>query len=976
MLITKVEQCKDTTKNLVNQLNFAFGGSNKVYTSPKEATNNQKITLNQLINLIKSDAPNNALKVREIVKNGFENNLTPKEIKQQIKRYKNDLPFVLFSGFCQKHHNDKNLIYNGCIQVDTDFRFTGGYLKALMLKEKVQDVPFVVLAAISPSGYGLKMLVSTDNYDINLHSDVSKALIFDLSKRLGIDSIYFDNLGASQPCFIPFDKDVYFNQNFTQYNAFKALYEHQKHITKEREKIFLKASKTVNYSNNSNDTKTPDIEILKYLTSELTKYNIDITSGYDNWYKIACSYASCGENARGLFHSVAALNSEYNFNENDKKFNEALKANYQNIGALVNICKSYNITINDFCKNWIKEHSNNSQVYRVFSDANDYKNEAITHHYNLDKNQFISDILTAQSFGIGLHLIKGGTGTGKTNFVANNLKKCIVVSRNVTTLQNYNKYGFTQFLYSDNKDGFSELQANGIDKITVTYKSFNKLRKTVNLIGYIIVFDEAHLLNESYKDVGIETKYCYNSINDLCSTNCVILMSANDVFFNARNVQYKSKHFFKKPSVNRSVSVYYNAKSNKLIDTIKHRLNDKKQVLLFTNRTENKYISEVIKTAFPNYSKYFFDGSKHGKIDLENLKHDITIVTSALVTGKDVLNENLSCIFYGLDRLISASTIVQFLGRVRNYKNASFDILFEFKNDNQNYGSYSLSGLITGCYGIATATIEASVNDWSLLRENKERFVTKQDGKLVTDWFNIDNHIQKQVSKHTILNTDVLSKFLGSHGYNATIEVLDDIQEQEQEQEQIEVVSISELYDLELNEIDANNENGTEFLTNVYNRFDALLKLGFDRETSLDICNGFKSKMKFRRFIDLLIAERSLLTNDIVFIELYNDVLTALNDFNSVIDIINILKSLKLTKKGKKTDLGRTIEVSKRIETNDKKNARLLLKKLRSYYDVEQKQVKKERLYKFVKSEYLQGLDVTLDNVKLLFEFTDLGNQK
>lgn len=975
MLITKVVQRKDTKKQVQsNCLKFAFGGKNKVYTKPKEATKNIEITLNDLIDLIKSDAPSNALKVREIVQNGFNNNIDAKEIKKQIKPYKNDLPFLLLGGYCSIHHNDKDLIYNGCIQIDIDFKFKNGNDKAKQLKQIVKDLDFVVFAAISPSGYGLKVLVSTDNYEIDKHKEVSKALIFDLSNRLNIDSIYFDNLGASQPCFIPFDKDVYFNPNYTKYNAFKALYEHQKHITKEREKILLEASKTVNYSNNNDDTKTPDIEILKYLTNQLIISNIDITPGYENWYKIACSYASCGENARGLFHSVAALNSEYNFNENDKKFNEALKAKFNNIGALVNVCKSYNITINDFCKNWIKEHSNNSQVYRVFSDANDYKNEAITHHYNLDKNQFISDILTAQSFGIGLHLIKGGTGTGKTNFVANNLKKCIVVSRNVTTLENYNKYGFTQFLYSDNKDEFSELQANGIDKITVTYKSFNKLRKTVNLIGYIIVFDEAHLLNESYNEVRTETKYCYNSINELSKTNCVILMSANDIHFNARNVDFKSKHYFNKPSVIRDCSVVYNVNFNYLKKTIFKRLQDNKKVLLFTNRTETKYISEAIKTAFPNHSKYFFDGSKHGKIDLENLKHDITIVTSALVTGKDVLNENLSVIFYGLDRQISASTIVQFLGRVRNYKKASFDVLFEFKNDNQKYGSYSLSGLITGCYTIGTATIEASINDWSLLRENKDRFVTKQDGKLVIDWFNIDNHIQKQVSKHTVLNTDVLSKFLSGHGYNATIEVLDDIQEQEQEQ--IEVVSISELYDLELNEIEANKEHEIEFLTNVYNRFDALLKVGFDRDTSLDICNGFKSKMKFRRFIDLLVVERSLLTNDIVFIELYNDVLTALNNFNSTNDIINILKSLKLTKKAQKIDLGRLIRTSKRIEKNDIKNARLLLKKFRSYYEVEQKQVKKERLYKLSKSDYLQGLDVTLDNVKLLFEFTDLGNRK
>lgn len=593
-------------------------------------------------------------------------------------------------------------------------------------------------------------------------------------------------------------------------------------------------------------------------------------------------------------------------------------------------------------------------------------------HYTLNENQYISDVLTARMFDLGLYSIKGGTGTGKTYFVALMFSKCIVVSRNVTTLENYSKYGFTQFLYSQNKDGFSEIQANGINKITVTYKSFKKLRETLNLDGYVIVFDEAHLLNESYKDVEKETKYCYYSINELSITNTVILMSANVIHFNSSNTTFKSKFYFKKPSVSRSLSVVYNASFEKLKETILKRLQDGKRILLFTNRTEQKILSEVIKTAFPNKSLYFFDGSKHGQIDLGNLTHDITVTTSALVTGKDVNNSNLSVVFYGIDRTLSVSTIVQFFGRARDYKTATFDLLFEFKNDNEKYGSYSDSGILTGAYLIAKSTIDASVNDWSFLRENKDRFVTKnKDGKLVVDWFNIDNYLQRQISKHTVLNTDVLSKFLGSHGYSVTFEVLTDTDVEKQEK--LSIVSISELYDLELNEIEANKENETEFLTNVYNRFMALQKVGFDRETALNIVNCFKSKMLWKRFIDLLIVECSLTTNDKAFIKVYNDVLTALNDFLTASQVIENVGRVKLTKAGKKTELGRIVAKSKRVDDNDIKTARSILKKLRSYYSIEQVKRNNKHLFKHSESDYLQGLKPILDNVKNLYKYNDLG---
>jgi|AntRauTorckE5430_2_1112549.scaffolds.fasta_scaffold01882_6 hypothetical protein len=595
----------------------------------------------------------------------------------------------------------------------------------------------------------------------------------------------------------------------------------------------------------------------------------------------------------------------------------------------------------------------------------------ILNQFILSDNQFIGNVLKGQKFDIGLYEIKGGTGVGKSRFISENFDKIIVVSRNNTTLENYSIYGFTKFLQSDSKNHFLELQANGTNKIVVTYKSFKNLRGTANLDGYTIVFDEAHLLSESFKEVRIETEYCYNSINELRHTNTVILMSANDIHTHFCQSDFKAKYTFKKPSVKRSVVVVYNASNEHLIETILKRLGEGKKVLLYTNRKEEKYISEVIKTAFQNNSICFYDATKHGKIDLKNLQNDITVCTSALVTGKDVNNENLSMIFYGIDKRISRSTINQFLGRGRKYKTHSFDVLFEFKNDNENFGNYSNTSLFIGAYGIAKATIEASVNDWAFLRENKERFVTKDDnGKLIVNWFQIINHVQQQISKHTILNTDVLSNFLGSHGYDVTIEILTDTEHEKQEKQTI--VTPSELYVLELNELCESKEHETEFLTNVLNRFEALKKVGYDRETALDILNLFRSKMNWIRFVNLIIIERSLTSNDIEFIKLYNEVLAALDSYYNAEQIIEKLQVLTVSKKAKKTDLGRLIESAKRTKTNDLKKVRFLLKNLRLHYDFDTKKIDKKSNFKIVKTDYLQGVQPFLSNVKELFLYSDI----
>lgn len=195
----------------MKDLFFAFSDSNKVYTPAEKSTSNKRINFNQLVLKIKAAAPAAIGLTRSIIKAQLLKGSTFAVAKKAAAKHKREIPYFLASGFCPIHHNDKTLTdYNGILQIDIDFKFLGGDKKAIEIKKELQKINYIALAAISPSGYGVKALAVTNNTDKRNHAGVQKQLLKDLSKRLKIDLKSFDSLGLSQPCFIPYDTGVYF----------------------------------------------------------------------------------------------------------------------------------------------------------------------------------------------------------------------------------------------------------------------------------------------------------------------------------------------------------------------------------------------------------------------------------------------------------------------------------------------------------------------------------------------------------------------------------------------------------------------------------------------------------------------------------------------------------------------------------------------------------------------------------------------
>ena len=176
--------------------------------------NNDKITLTDLELIVRGQAslsPPPAI-YREL----------PAMDGEQLSEAKKQLPWILCSGYCTTGHANATLQYNGCLQLDYDDKKSGqgAERSAAALASIAENKPAgIVMAAISPSGRGLKIIVSTSNTDKEKHRDTLGAAIGIFSELLGLEEAKFDRVGVSQPCYVPFDREGYPPAYFNHYAA-------------------------------------------------------------------------------------------------------------------------------------------------------------------------------------------------------------------------------------------------------------------------------------------------------------------------------------------------------------------------------------------------------------------------------------------------------------------------------------------------------------------------------------------------------------------------------------------------------------------------------------------------------------------------------------------------------------------------------------------------------------------------------------
>ncbi|CEJ72035.1 hypothetical protein BN1195_04392 [Chryseobacterium oranimense G311] len=224
----------------------------------------------------------------------------------ETKKLKNKIPTFIIGGMFSKYGRKiENLItYYGWMVLDIDgIKDEETYQ---IIFKKVKDIPYTKVAFCSPSGNGMKIIVETNNRDVNRHSELYKELVGYYEKQLNVK---FDTstCDVSRLCFYSFDADIYYNKESDIFNfeiennngseninqdedVFILEMEEMIEFTEKRQKYevgnrnnFIKLLSMNCCNHGINESKVLEFCLVKFIEDDFDEYEITIT--IENSYK-------------------------------------------------------------------------------------------------------------------------------------------------------------------------------------------------------------------------------------------------------------------------------------------------------------------------------------------------------------------------------------------------------------------------------------------------------------------------------------------------------------------------------------------------------------------------------------------------------------------------------------------------------------------------------------------------------------------
>ena len=273
--------------------------------------------------------------------------------KKPYTKEKNKLPVLAFSGvFIQKFLNSNSYLkeYTQYIILDID-QDDNPFIKSEKdvkdLKEKLKKENFIYSVFISPSGYGLKLIVK-GNQKQEHHN-----LFFQELERYFKEKhkINLCNSGSNinRFCFVSYDPDIYINLK-------AEIFEFNLPLPK-----VLSDLSEQNTANNEIATENKIIqsgasnkEILDNILSYLNQTNNSITNDYNNWITVGFALVNEFKNEtqteKFYFHKFSKLDSDkYDYSECEKTFIQLAKDNKQklNLATIIYLAKAKGYEINN-----------------------------------------------------------------------------------------------------------------------------------------------------------------------------------------------------------------------------------------------------------------------------------------------------------------------------------------------------------------------------------------------------------------------------------------------------------------------------------------------------------------------------------------------------------------------------------------------------------------------------------------------------
>lgn len=239
------------------------------------------------------------------------------------KMMKKQLPAAAISGRFSVR-NSKNVVEHSglmCIDIDgKDNPHLCGHWEEV--KKELSVIPEIAYIGLSVRGNGLFTIIPIRYPEWHL---LHYLQLEDDFKRMGI-IIDKNCKEVNRLRIISYDPAPYVNAEATTYERYKVV---EKPIRKQ-----------YNYTASEDET----IDKVSRLCQVIDHNGIDLTTAYNDWFKIGCSLADLGEAGRAFYHICSRQNSGYKETECDKKFSNLLATTSKyTIATFFDFCKQWNI---------------------------------------------------------------------------------------------------------------------------------------------------------------------------------------------------------------------------------------------------------------------------------------------------------------------------------------------------------------------------------------------------------------------------------------------------------------------------------------------------------------------------------------------------------------------------------------------------------------------------------------------------------
>ena len=240
--------------------------------------------------------------------------------EDERRRLKGLLPTATISGLFSYRDKQHLVEHSGLICIDIDGK-DNPCVDMEQLKNDLKRVKEIAYCGVSVGGKGLFCIIPI------AHPVHHEAHFRALQKDFAGMGIVIDH-NCKDVCrtrIVSFDPDPYINPQAETY-------------------IYTcpqPQPKQIHYDHDNSDET---IRKVYDCCREIEQLNLDITTGYEDWFIVGASLASIGEDGREAFHIVSKRNPKYSQEETDKKYTNLLRTiNNYSIGTFFHLCRAYGI---------------------------------------------------------------------------------------------------------------------------------------------------------------------------------------------------------------------------------------------------------------------------------------------------------------------------------------------------------------------------------------------------------------------------------------------------------------------------------------------------------------------------------------------------------------------------------------------------------------------------------------------------------